>query len=245
MSTIQVHGLWLSSNITNMELLTMNSFVKHGCQFNLWLYQPVKEKLPRGVVVREAEEIFPKEKMFKYPDTMLMPVGGSLYVGVSELFRYKVLYEYGGWWSDMDVTCLKSLEDFQEEYVFRTHGILPVVGNIMKVPPKSELMRRCVNESETFVNSRTTNWHKAIWILCYHIQNLGLDKYIREDICNIDDFSKIAGLFYVKQEIPENWYFIHWINSLSSGISRSSFNQCTFLDLMDHYGVTRKVPKII
>src|SRR5574343_376774 len=133
-----VNGLWLGSNkLSHLELLTLNSFSKY-CEFHLWHYEPISGKIPRKVVLRNGEEILPKERIFRYPEKMMLGFGGNSYVGFSEIFRYKVLYELGGWWSDMDVTLLKPLEEITDDYFFRNHGVLSVVGNIMKAPPKSE-----------------------------------------------------------------------------------------------------------
>jgi mannosyltransferase OCH1-like enzyme len=69
----------------------------------------------KNVIVKNANKIIEKEKIFKYPNKIILGFGENSYVGFSELFRYKVLYELGGWWSDMDVVCLKPLEEITDE----------------------------------------------------------------------------------------------------------------------------------
>lgn len=215
---IIVNGLWLGSQkITFLEELTVKSFTHFGHEFHIWTYEPLNVQLPKGVIVRDGNEILPKEMIFRYPHNMLLGFGHGSYVGFSEIFRYKILYELGGWWSDMDVACLKPLDEVTDDYWFRFHGVLLVVGNIMKVPPKSELMRRCFERAVKEVNAQQRDWHHAIRILCYNIENLGLDKYIHYDACNLDRLDLVNPLLYEQKslaDLPETWRFIHWMNSV-------------------------------
>jgi hypothetical protein len=212
-----VNGLWLGRNLQLLEELTLRSFTSFGHEFHLWHYEPIQGiVLPEGVVLRDGNEILPKEKIFRYPK-MILDFGEGSYVGFSEIFRYKVLYEKGGWWSDLDITCLKSLDEITDDYFFRNHGVLSVVGNIMKVPPKSELMERCFERAEKEVNEHQTDWHHAIRILCFNIELMGLSKYIRTDACNLDRYETIWPMMKKPRslsELPESWRFIHWTNSV-------------------------------
>lgn len=215
---IIVNGLWLGKNgLKQMEILTIKSFAAQGAEFHLWHYGDVQGKMPEGVILRDGNEILPKEKIFRYPSNMLLGFGGNSFVGFSEIFRYKVLYEIGGWWSDMDVVCLKPLDLIKDDYWFRFHGVLSVVGNIMKCPPKSELMKRCFERAVIEVNEKQRDWHHAIRILCYNIEFLGLDKYIHYDECNLDRLDHVRHLIEEKAQnwmIPQKWQFIHWMNSV-------------------------------
>lgn len=237
-----IHGLWLGGKLGHLELLTLKSFVKFGHTFNLWTYTPVGS-VPPNVVVRDGNEILPSTMIFRYPAEMLLGFGGNSYVGFSELFRYKVLYEKGGWWSDMDVTCLKSLDEVTDEYFFRTHGVLSVVGNIMKCPPKSELMKLCFDRAVIEVNDKQNDWHHAIRILCYYIEFLGLSKFIHGDACNLDRLDKMHP--FIKEAgnmnlIPNTWRFIHWMNSV---VQKNSYaNGSVFEQLLNEHGcVPRKL----
>ena len=212
-----VNSLWLGNNpLGSLEKLTLKSFVEMGAEFHLWHYGDVREKIPNGVILRNGEELIPKEKIFRYPPSMLLGFGENSFVGFSEIFRYKTLYDIGGWWSDMDVVCLKPLEEITDEYWFRSHGILSVVGNIIKCPPKSELMRLCYDKAVKEVNSEQNDWHHAIRILCFYIEYLGLDKFIHKDKCNLDRLEPVRKLLYDKSfKIPKNCHFIHWMNSVT------------------------------
>lgn len=214
-----VHALWIGSDrLENLEKLTIKSFIKNGAEFNLWVYDSIKD-VPLGVKVRDGREILPESMIFRYPPVMYLNLGANSLVGFSELFRYKVLYELGGWWSDMDVTCLKPLSSHTTEYYFRFHGVLSVVGNIMKAPPKSELMKLCFEKAVKEVNDKQKDWHHAIRILCYYIENLGLSKFVRYDTCNLDSafpfYRDFLGREGSLSDIPSEWDFIHWMHSLN------------------------------
>ena len=133
----------------------------------------------------------------------------------------------------MDVTCLKSF-NFPEPYFFRNHWKLKVVGNIMKVPPSSQLMKNCFELAKTAINEKNKNWHKPIEILNKEIEQLDLMKYRRIGLFNLD-LSHVIQLHYEKDyPIPNDWYGIHWINSSGAKkIKRGS----TFSRLLNQFDV--------
>lgn len=217
-----VHALWIGeAELKPLEILTIRSFLRYGAEFNLWTYKPVGN-LPYGVKVRDGNEILSKDKFFRYPNTMFLPhtnTPTNSLVGFSELFRFKVMYECGGWYSDMDVTCLRPLSEHNTDYYFRFHGILPAVTNILKAPAKSELMKLCYEKVEKEINETQRDWHRAISIFCYYVEFLDLRHYIQYDRSNLDLPGHVYPLFTDRQghldEIPKEWDFIHWMNSLT------------------------------
>ncbi|NLA24773.1 MAG: hypothetical protein GX879_07385 [Bacteroidales bacterium] len=205
-----VHGLWIGTKLSASELLTIASFQNCGHEFHLWAYDEIETKIPENCILHNAGEIIPRDKVFSYKYSNQFGHGKGSYAGFSDIFRYKLLYEKGGWWTDMDVTCLKPL-DFKEDYVFRTHQQLPLVGNIMKCPPKSELMKLCFEEASEKVTEENTDWHLPIEILCKNVENLDLSKFIKE-ISNPDSWNFIRKLLRKNFSPPPHWYVIHWVN---------------------------------
>lgn len=206
-----IHGLWVSGVLTPMQQLTLRSFTHLGHEFHLWTYGSDKvSDLPSRVVVEDAACIVPKEKVFCYKNGM--PWGSGSYGGFSDVFRYKLLYEKGGWWVDMDVTCLKPF-DFPEPYFFRNHWQLQVVGNVMKAPRGSALMKRCYQRAAQEVTADNKDWNKPIIILNEEIARLGLMHYRRLGLFNEDLAHMIKPYFEMNHAIPADWYGIHWINS--------------------------------
>ena len=206
-----VHSLWVGNTLSKLELLTLSSFIASGHTFHLWLYEPLSTPLPSGVEVKDASEIIPKDRVFNYRFASNFGHGKGSYAGFSDIFRYKLLYEKGGWWVDMDVTCLKPL-DFSDPYFFRSHHDLSVVGNVVKCPPGCELMKLCYEEALNTVNENNTDWLKPIEILNRHIVSLQLQKHIQGNLSNADKWNDTRTFIWSNNPLAENWYFVHWQN---------------------------------
>ncbi|GAB4450241.1 MAG: hypothetical protein Fur0028_05630 [Bacteroidales bacterium] len=205
-----VHSLWIGNRLTQLELLTLISFTTNGHLFYLWTYNEIETPLPSGVVVRDANEILHSSKIFKYKYSNQYGHGKGSYAGFSDLFRYALLYKYGGWWVDMDVTCLKPF-DFQEPYVFRSHHELKIVGNMLKCPPFSKLMQKCFEETFFLLDEYNKDWNKPIEILNRNIIQLELETYVRS-FSNQDQWSIIKHFLKEPFEVPNYFYSIHWVN---------------------------------
>lgn len=129
-----IQGLWIGTELSVMEQLSISSFLRNGHVYHLYVYDTPKN-IPPGTVVKDANEILPASKIFQYKHR-------ASYAGFSNFFRYKLLLERGGWWSDVDNICLKPF-NFLEEYVFATEvcdGLEVVTSGIIKAPAGSEAM---------------------------------------------------------------------------------------------------------
>lgn len=126
--------MWIGPALSAMEQLSLSSFLANGHEYHLYTYSDV-ERVPRGVVVRDGNEILPSSMIFMYRDF-------KSYSGFSNFFRYKLLLERGGWWADADTVCLKPF-DFQQDYVFSSEAIgekRHINSGIIKAPPGSEAL---------------------------------------------------------------------------------------------------------
>ena len=101
-----IQGLWIGGALTPLEQLSIRSFLAHGHPYHLYVYDRV-EGVPPGTVVRDAAEILPPDE----------PGRHRWLSGFSNFFRYKLLLERGGWWSDLDAVCLRPFR-FHSEHVF-------------------------------------------------------------------------------------------------------------------------------
>ena len=104
-SSYVLHFLWVEGPLSNIERICINSFVINGFEVVLWHYGDVPNA-PDGVLLRDANEVLPKDRVFRYKN-------GSL-AGFADLFRYTVLSELGGIWADTDLVCLSSANDFKK-----------------------------------------------------------------------------------------------------------------------------------
>jgi hypothetical protein len=237
-----VNGLWIGSRLSKLELLTIQSFLHHGHRFRLWVYNPLETPLPEGVLLADANEIIPKEQVFSYRNKNSYGHGKGSYAGFSDLFRYKLLYEKGGWWADMDITCLRPLYT-DRAYFFRPHHELPVVGNLMRCPKGSELMRRCYEEGIATIDEHNTDWHAPIEILNRHIAELGLERYIVSDVSNPDQWAITSQLLWGEMEPDAQWQVIHWQNEewRAQRVSKEHFyHRSSMAALMRQHGLIEK-----
>jgi glycosyltransferase involved in cell wall biosynthesis len=215
-----VHGMWIGQSLSKLELLTLHSFVAQGHEFHLWVYEPICTPLPDGVVLQDASSIIPQRDVFnKQQMDKACGVGKDSYAPFSDLFRYKLLYDRGGYWVDMDVTCLKPFI-FKEPYLFRSHPI-GVMGNIMKAPRHSRLMKRAYEETLK-VAGKNVDWLYANRILSREVRRSRLMRAVRSDICNEDSWTGLVGQMMEREiEVPDKWYAIHWLNEVNRTIRQN------------------------
>jgi hypothetical protein len=127
-----IQSLWIGPRLTTMERLSIESFLRHGHEFHLYTYGDV-EGVPAGAVVRDGREILPAERIFVYRDSPSVS-------GFSNFFRYKLLYERGGWWVDADMVCLRPFA-FEGAHVFASEvskGVTCVSSGAIRAPRGSE-----------------------------------------------------------------------------------------------------------
>lgn len=228
-----VNGLWIGTRLSNIEVLTMMTFLEQGHRFRLWAYDTIETPLPAGVEVMDATQIIPREQVFRYKNANTFGHGKGSVAGFSDIFRYKLLYDHGGWWVDMDVSCLKPL-DFDEPYVFRSHHMLTMVGNVMKCPKGSPLMWDCYVEAKEKVTEENTDWHLPIQILNDNIERHELKKYIRDGISNRDRWHELRRYILGRKSFPEAYYFVHWMNEewRSRGLDKNNVKAFSTLGMM-------------
>lgn len=233
------NALWVGDTLSKLELLTIHSFIDKGHPFRLWVYDDLKTDIPESVILEDASKIIAKDQVFSYKNANKYGHGKGSYAGFSDIFRYKLLYERGGWWVDMDLTCLKKIYT-EKDYFFRPHHELPMVGNIMKCPKGSVLMKKCYEEAILQVDENNTDWHKPIQILNNNIEELELRNYISSKVSNHDQWDETSKYIWTEEPLPENWWFIHWQNEewRFKNVSKKDFYfKSSLAELLDRYGL--------
>jgi hypothetical protein len=125
--------LWVGPRLSLLEQLSLTSFVQHGHDVRLYVYDE-PEGVPEGVVCLDAREVLPEEDIFVYgPETA--EAVGSL-AGFADLFRFKLLHDRGGWWFDVDVVCLRPI-DLDEPFCFGWEQESVVGSSILRAPRES------------------------------------------------------------------------------------------------------------
>ncbi len=109
-----VQSLWIGGTLSAPHRLAIRSFVANGHPYQLYAYDP-PDGLPEGVTVLDAASILPRDQVFTYRRGF----GKGSVSAFSNLFRYVLLLEKGGWWVDTDLVCLRPFDD-ESPYVFAT-----------------------------------------------------------------------------------------------------------------------------
>ena len=205
-----VNGLWIKGKLSSLELLTIESFISNGFIFCLWTYDKAFIHVSDKVILKDANEILSFEQVFCYQFQNINGHGKGSYAGFSDIFRYKLLYEKGGIWTDMDITCLKSFK-IKGDYFFRYHHKSGAVGNFMKCPRNSKLMKWCYEKAIIEVTKYNKNWMLPIQILNEGIKEHKLSNYIYKN-SNNDSFPEVSKFLNKNHEIPDSWQLFHWMN---------------------------------
>jgi len=146
----EVNGLWIGPRLSALERACVQSFLAKGHRFNLYVYDPV-ENVPAGCTLLDAASIVPRSEIFEH---VTGPGRGSL-GGFSDMFRYKLLYERGGWWADLDVFCLtETLPDLP--IVIGRQDAALINGAMLRFPPRHSAMSEAHQES--LAKGRSIAW---------------------------------------------------------------------------------------
>jgi hypothetical protein len=144
-----VQGLWIGEGLDLNEILCIMSFIYNGHEFHLYTYEPVKN-IPKECHVKDANEILPASDIFYYSETQSIS-GQKRPTGFSNMFRYKLLYDKGGYWVDMDMICIKPLR-FSEPYVFSSESTFgrnqTINAGIIKCPKGCDFAKYCYTISK-------------------------------------------------------------------------------------------------
>ncbi len=166
-----IQGLWIGSELSVMEQLSISSFLLNGHDYHLYVYDDLKY-IPAGTVVMDASEILPPSSIFQYKRR-------PSYAGFSNFFRYKLLLERGGWWSDSDTICLKPF-DFSDDYVFSSeinHRGREVVNNgVIKAPVGSVVMAYAWKVCQTKNPARLVWGETGPRLMAKAVKRFGLEK---------------------------------------------------------------------
>lgn len=133
-------SLWIGKRLSQMEVLSIESFLQFGYEYHLYCYDQVAN-VPRGAKVCDAREILPASDIFYYQGDF---ANGSP-ACFADMWRYKLLLEKGGWWVDTDVVCVRPFE-FASDHVIghQREGDRRCINNaVIRAPVGSPLAQNC------------------------------------------------------------------------------------------------------
>jgi len=242
-----IQGLWVGAPLSKMEQLCIKSFLYWGHEFHLYVYEPI-ENIPTGTIIKDANEILTKDSVFTYQNG---DERGS-FAGFSNYFRYKLMYEKGGFWVDMDTICLKPF-DFTTPYVFSSElngeGVEKVNCGIICAPVANAI---CLDGYNTCIskNNKTIQFGETGPKLIQQlVDKYNMTQYVKSYnvFCPIH-YNNVADLLKENStidefmaEITHTSYAIHLWNELwrrlkinKNGIFPAS---SIYQYLLDKYGV--------
>jgi mannosyltransferase OCH1-like enzyme len=230
-----IQGLWIGPELSVMEQLSIASFLMNGHEYHLYLYDDLPN-VPRGAVIRDANEILPAAGIFQYKQQ-------RSYAGFANFFRYKLLLERGGWWADTDTICVKPF-DFPEPYVFATEicrGVEVVTSGIIKAPPGSEAM------GHAWAICQSKDPQQLVWgetgprLIAATVSKYGLEEYAKSHqfFCPLGFADWHEVLEPEMAVLPANTYAIHLWNEMWRGAGQDKNAQypatCLYEKLKQRY----------
>jgi len=173
-----IQGLWVGDALSTLERLSLSSFLKHKHEYHLYTYCDVAG-VPEGVVIKDANKIVPERDIFY----LKSGAGKGSVAPFADLFRYKMLFEMGGWWADTDCVCVRPF-DFTREYVFSSESggdnnpIVPDNG-VIKATSGSEVVDYCYKRSMT-LDRNSIQWSETgPKLIASALSEYGLNDYVQ------------------------------------------------------------------
>jgi len=148
-----IQGLWIGNRLSRFEYNSIKSYLMAGYEYHLYTYDKV-DNIPENVIIKDGNEILNKKEIFYYE--------GSI-APFSDLFRYKLLYERGGVWTDCDIICMKQMpEDDNHEYIFVAERTIlkGAFASCIKVPPYTCKKKKVLN---SFI--KTPAGAEIMWVM--------------------------------------------------------------------------------
>ncbi len=181
-----IQGLWVGGELSTMEQLSINSFIKNGYTYHLYIYGDVKN-IPAGTTIKDGNDILQKDLIFTYN----IGEGKGSYSAFSNVFRYKLLYDQGGYWVDTDIVCLNKWNFDDKHYVFGSEiddGKSKISSCIIKTKQYDELVLYCYNRCMEL------DLNNIIWgqigpsLVSEAVKKFNLEKYVLpvDTFCSIN-----------------------------------------------------------
>jgi hypothetical protein len=213
-----VHSVWVGSELSVMERLSIILAQKAGFQVVLWSYDNLKD-LPAGTILqRIPTDILEPVGFCGRPEDNLPNKGIGSYSHWSDYFAFKTLQETGGYWMQLDCAILNRIP-IKESYAFIQwyQFISPV---FMKIPPQSNYAKAMAAALEPLVK---IGYKDCMWGTSMHAMSnyaAGMDVFNDCKIINEHDGYVDCGGGHpspyntpTNNEYTFNYSMVHWSNA--------------------------------
>lgn len=239
---ITVSGLWIGKALSEIEQMSIKSFLQNNYNYDLYIYEPV-ENIPEGTNVKDANEILPSSEIFAYKN--------SSFSAVSNIFRFQLLYQKKAIWVDLDIICTKFYDFNKDKYLFitepdKTYKTEKLGSCIMKIPQNDiiafDAIERCKREKEKVLKGEIV-WGIGPRTVKFIVDKYALQQYVKpwkfsnccankHFECIIDpNFKEEGEYFNSVSKIPKENHFIHLWNEYMrrNNIDKNGIPENTFL----------------
>lgn len=228
-----MQSLWIGNQLSNLEKLSIKSFIDNGHEYHLYTYGPVSG-VPKGTIIKDANEIVTKEEIFTYKN-------GS-YSAFSNYWRFHLLFKKGGWWVDTDLVSVKSIKDepyYNNDFVFVSepdpkgngdYSVSEATTCMIKMKKNSLPAWAAINiqkEHKPKILSGEMTWGSGPRTIIEIIKNYQLEKHILPwnyvCSCGWNDAQSLVDTYYAPksdevitkvEQIHDNMIAIHFWNQM-------------------------------
>jgi hypothetical protein len=241
-----LHLYWDGSPMSKLQVLTVVSFHRYNPDWKIIVYMPSKKYAGRVQFIPDytGQDYFAEILKLDYVTIQHIFLAES---GIkdtlhdiirSDIFRYKILYEFGGVWSDFDVLWLKPMELLSSIEVFRNkeyesnafvcyknnvtgHHSIGILGCTPRHPMYNQLIQASEELQSTAEVSELK--HQSFGVDLWNTLFPTLYSLIKEypDVAGIPyrifypyDYKHLHALFYNKdlKPIKHDTIAVHWFN---------------------------------
>ncbi|MDP1611098.1 MAG: glycosyltransferase [Sulfuritalea sp.] len=220
MSLPEIQMLWVRGALSKLEQLSIVSHLQNGHPVRLFSYAAIPN-LPKGTVWEDARAILPESEVFTNPSAVSH---GNLST-FSNFFRYHLLLQRGGIWSDCDSVCLKPLAFAADmDYFFATErqpeqadgqSPIQVQTGVFKAPAGSAVVARALEIAQA------TDLMAAPWAstgpraMHQSVAELDLGRFVLapEVFCPIG-WWQVPALISGLTMLPANAFAVHFYNEI-------------------------------
>jgi hypothetical protein len=150
-----VNMFWVGPSLGRIEQLSIKSFLAAGHRVNLHCYQPI-ENVPVGTQLVDAAQTLSLEEA-----NDLVHGKTKSYALASDLFRFRLMRDNAGFWSDTDVVCLRPVE-MDNDYVFGWESDKFINGAFLYIDRNAPLLKEAINSFRENYIPPWTRWKKAV-----------------------------------------------------------------------------------
>jgi len=126
---------WHGGELSPLHWACIDSFVKQGHELRVFSYE--EPKLPPGTTLENARQIVDEAELFEFERS---------FSAFSNIFRYRLLLEHGGWWVDTDVYCrTREIPDCTYSWAEQSPG--SINGAVLRFPSDDATLESILEEA--------------------------------------------------------------------------------------------------